>query len=181
MNNPAEKLVATAQTSMAGAQELATKAQATAEKLVELNLSTAKTALSDTMEHAQSLMGAKDPQAFAALQAGLAKPAAAKAMAYAQEFQKIVADASAEFNKAAQANMENVQKGFAELMGSANNTAPAGTESAMAFFTNALTASQNAFATAQTTAKQAVEAAQANFSTMTAQAVDAVKKASKPS
>ena len=179
MNNPAEKLVATAKASLAATQELATKAQAATEKLVDLNMSAAKTAVADSFEHAQSVMGAKDPQAFAALQAGLAKPAAAKATAYAEEFQKIVAGASADFTKAAQANMEDIQRGFAALMGSANYTAPAGTESAMAFFTNAMTASQNAFATAQTAAKQAVEVAQANFTTVTAQAVDVVKKASK--
>jgi hypothetical protein len=42
--------------------------------------------------------------------------------------------ANAEFTKAAQANMDDVQKGFAALMASATNPAPAGTESAMAFF-----------------------------------------------
>jgi hypothetical protein len=42
-----------------------------------------------------------------------------------------------------------------------------------------MTASQNAFASAQTSAKQAVEAAQANLAAVTTQTVEAVKKASK--
>jgi hypothetical protein len=42
-----------------------------------------------------------------------------------------------------------------------------------------MTASQNAFKTAQTSAQQAVEAAQANFTAVSKQATDAVKKATK--
>jgi hypothetical protein len=49
----------------------------------------------------------------------------------------------------------------------------------MAFFNQAMTASQNAFKTAQTSAQQAVEAAQANFTAVSKQATDAVKKATK--
>jgi phasin family protein len=142
-------------------------------------MSASKAALSDSLEHSKALMGAKDPQSLASLQAGLAKPLADKSAAYAQDFQKIVAGASAEFTKAAQANLADVQKNFATLMETATKNAPAGTESAMAFFNNAMSSSQNAFASAQTSAKQAVEAAQANFSTVTAQAVEAVKKATK--
>ncbi len=179
MNNTAEKFAATTKVTLEAAQALATKAQASVEKLVDLNMSTSKAALSESFEHAQAVMGAKDPQALAAVQAGLAKPLAEKSTAYVQEFQKIVAGASAEFTKAAQANMADVQKGFTTLMESATQNAPAGTESAVAFFNQAMSASQNAFKTAQTSAQQAVDAAQSNFSAVTKQAVDAVKKATK--
>ena len=127
MTNASEKLVATAKAGLTATQELATKAQAATQKLVDLNMSTAKATLSDSLDHAKAVMAAKDPQALAALQAGLAQPAAAKATAYAEEFQKIVAGANAEFTKAGQANMDDVQKGYAALMASATNPAPAGT------------------------------------------------------
>jgi phasin family protein len=179
MNNPTENLVATAKVALEAAQAVATKAQASVEKLVDLNLAASKAAVSESFENVQALLGAKDPQALGALAAGLAKPLGEKSAAYAQEFQKIVADASAEFTKTAQSNMADVQKGFATLMGSATNNAPAGTESAMAFFNQAMTASQNAFKTAQSSAQQAVEAAQANFTAASKQATDAVKKATK--
>jgi phasin family protein len=179
MNNPTENLVATAKVALEAAQAVATKAQASVEKLVDLNLAASKAAVSESFETAQALMSAKDPQALGALAAGLVKPLGEKTVAYAQEFQKVVADASAEFTKTAQSNMADVQKGFATLMGSATNNAPAGTESAMAFFNQAMTASQNAFKTAQTSAQQAVEAAQANFTAVSKQATDAVKKATK--
>ena len=179
MNKSAEKFAATSKANLEAAQALATKAQAGVEKLVDLNLAASKAAVSESFEHAQAVLGAKDPQALAALQASMAKPLAEKTTAYVQQFQKIVASASAEFTSAAQANMADVQKGFATLMESATKGAPAGSESAMAFFNQAMSASQNAFKTAQASAQQAVDTAQTNFTAATKQTVDAVKKATK--
>lgn len=179
MNNTVEKMTATSKVALEAAQVLATKAQASAEKLVDLNMAASKAAVSESFENAHAVLGAKDPQALAALASGLAKPLAEKSAAYAQEFKKIVEDASADFTKTAQVNLADVQKGFATLMESATKNAPAGTESAVAFFNQAMTAGQNAFKTAQTTAQQAVDAAQANFTAASKQATDAVKKATK--
>lgn len=179
MTNPTEKFVTTAKVALEAAQALTTKAQASVEKLVDLNLAASKAAVSESFENAQALLAAKDPQALGTLVAGLAKPLGEKSAAYAQEFQKIVADASTEFAKTAQANVADVQKGFTTLMSSVTSNAPAGTESAMAFFNQAMTAGQNAFQTVQTSAKQAVETAQANFTVVSEQATDAVKKATK--
>ena len=179
MTNPTEKFVTTAKVALEAAQALTTKAQASVEKLVDLNLAASKAAVSESFENAQALLAAKDPQALGTLVAGLAKPLGEKSAAYAQEFQKIVADASTEFAKTAQANVADVQKGFTTLMSSVTSNAPAGTESAMAFFNQAMTAGQNAFQTVQTSAKQAVETAQANFTVVSKQATDAVKKATK--
>jgi phasin family protein len=152
MNKSAEKFAATSKANLEAAQALAAKAQAGVEKLVDLNMATSKAAMSESFEHAKAVLGAKDPQTLAALQAAMAKPLAEKTSAYAQEFQKIVAGASAEFTTAAQANMADVQKGFASLMESATQGAPAGSESAMAFFNQAMSASQNAFKKATKTA-----------------------------
>jgi phasin family protein len=179
MNNIAEKFAATGKVNLDAAQALATKAHASVEKLVDLNMATAKTALSDSIENTKAVLGAKDPQAFAALASDLSKPLAEKSTAYVQEFQKIVAGASEEFTKAAQASMADVQKGFTILLENATKNAPAGTESAVAFFNQAMSASQNAFKTAQTSAQQAIEAAQSNFTAVSKQATDAVKKAGK--
>ncbi|MBK9440590.1 MAG: phasin family protein [Comamonadaceae bacterium] len=179
MNQTAEKLAATAKENLEALQTLASKAQADAAKLVELNLETSKAVLAESFAHAKALLSAKDPQALAALQAGLAKPMADKAVAYAQQVQAILSGAGASFAKTAEANMAEAQKGFASLMENATKNAPAGTESVVAFFNNAMSAGQNALKTAQDTAKQAVETAQSNFNAATAQTVEAVKKATK--
>jgi hypothetical protein len=49
----------------------------------------------------------------------------------------------------------------------------------VAFFNQAMTAGQNAFKTAQTSAQQAIETAQLNFTTVSKQATEVVKKATK--
>lgn len=179
MKNTAENFAATSKVNLDAAQEFASQAQAGVEKLVNLNMTASKAALSDSFENVKAAFGAKDPQALAAVASGLVKPLTEKSTAYAQEFQKIVAGASEEFTKAAQANMADVQKGFTTLMESSTKYAPAGTESAVAFFNQAMSTGQNALKTAQASAQQAIEAAQSNFTAVSKQAADAVKKASK--
>jgi phasin family protein len=179
MNKATEQLTATAKTNLEAAQALATKAQAYVEKLVDLNLAASKAVLSESLEHAQAVLSAKDPQTLMQLQAGLVKPAGEKVAAYAQHLQKIVTDANAEFTKTAQANLAEVQKGFTSLIEGATKNAPAGTESATAFFNQALSASQAAFKTVQASTQQAIDTAQSNFAAATSQVVDAVKKSSK--
>ncbi len=179
MNSTVEKITASSKAALEAAQALAFKAQASTEKLVDLNMSTAKASLGESVEKAKAVLAAKDPQALATMTADMVKPLAEKSVAYAQEFQKIVAGAGEDFTKTAQANLADVQKGFATLMESATKNAPAGTESAVAFFNQAMTASQNAFKTAQTSAQQVVDAAQSNFTAVSKQATDAVKKATK--
>jgi len=179
MNKTVEQFTATAKENLATLQSFATKAQADAAKLVELNLATSKEVLAESFDAAKAMLDAKDPQALAALQAKLAKPLADKAAAYAQQVQTIVSGASADFTKTAQANLAEAQKGFATLMSSTTKNAPAGTESMVAFFNQAMNATQEAFKTAQNTAQQAIDAAQSNFTVVSKQATDAVKKASK--
>lgn len=179
MNQAAEKLVATAKDNLQTLQDIATKVQADAAKLVELNLATSQEVLAESFAHAKAVLSAKDPQALAALQTSLAKPLADKASAYAQQVQAIMTGAGATFTKTAEANLAEMQKGFASLMDGATKNAPTGTESVVALFANAMSTSQNALKTAQDAARQAVETAQANFTAATAQTVEAVKKATK--
>ncbi len=179
MNKSVEQFTATAKDNLTALQSLATKTQADAAKLVELNLATSKDVLAEALEQAKAMMAVKDPQELAALQASLAKPMADKAVAYAQQVQAIVSGASADFTKAAQANLAEAQKGFASLMAGTTQNAPAGTESMVAFFNNAMAASQDAFKTAQTATQQAIDAAQANMTAASKQAMDMVKKAGK--
>ena len=179
MNKTVEQFTATAKDNLTVLQGMAAKAQADAAKLVELNLATSKEVLAESFEAAKAMMDAKDPQALAALQANLAKPLADKAAAYAQQVQTIVSGASADFTKTAQANLAEAQKGFASLMASTTKNAPAGTESVAAFFNQAMEASQNAFKTAQSSAQQAIDAAQSNFTAITKQAADVVKQVGK--
>jgi phasin family protein len=164
MDKTGEQFTASAKENLVMLQTLTTKAHADAERLVELNLATSKHLMAESFEYAKAMMAAKDPQSLATLQAGLAKPMGDIATTYTQEFQKIMAGASTEFTKAAQASMVDVQKGFSSMLGSATKNTPSGTGTAFEFFNQAMAASQKAFQTAQASAQQAI---------------DTVKKASK--
>ena len=158
---------------------LTSKAFEGVEKLVELNLQVAKTSLAEAADNATAAMSVKDAQEFMALQAGLLQPAAEKAAAYSRHLYDIIAGASAEFTKSAEANMADSQKKVLALVDNAVKNAPAGTESAVALVKSAVAAANNAFESAQKAAKQAAEVAEANFTAMSAQAVNATKTATK--
>jgi phasin family protein len=181
MNTTAEQFTATNKANLEALEGFTSQAFAGVEKLVELNMATSKSLLSESFSHVQAVLGAKDVQELQALQAGLLKPLADKSAAYAQNVQTIVSDSSAEFTKAVEAKTAEAQKAFSGVVENLAKNAPAGSEPAVAAFKNALTAGQNAVETAQASVKQALEAAQSNFTTATTQASDAVKKATKSS
>jgi len=179
MNNTAEQFIATNKANLEALEGLTTQAFAGVEKLVELNLAAAKATLGDSFNHVQAVLAVKDAQELLALQSSLLKPLADKTAAYAQHVQTIVADSSAEFTKAVEAKTAEAQKAFGDVLENLTKNAPAGSETAVAAFKDVLSAGQNAFESAQTQGKKAVETAQSNFTAAATQTVDAVKKASK--
>ncbi|MDO8249830.1 MAG: phasin family protein [Rhodoferax sp.] len=179
MNNTAEQFIATNKANLQALEGFTTQAFAGVEKLVELNMAASKAALGESFTNVQAVLGAKDAKDLLALQSGLLKPLADKTAAYAQHVQTIVTGSGAEFTKAIEAKTAEAQKAFSGVLENLTKNAPAGSETAVAAFKNALTAGQNAFESAQTQAKKAVETAQSNFTAATTQAADAVKKAAK--
>ena len=179
MNNTAEQFITTNKANLQALQGFATQAFAGVEKLVELNLAASKAALGETFSHVQATLGAKDAQEFLTLQTSMFKPLADKTTAYAQHVQAIVTGSGAEFTKAVEAKTAEAQKAFGGVLENLTKNAPAGSETAVAAFKNAMTAGQNAFESAQTQAKKAIESAQSNFAAAATQATDAVKKATK--
>ena len=179
MNNTAEQFIATNKANAQALEGLASQAHASIEKLVELNMTASKALLGESFSHVQAVLGAKDAQEFLALQSGVLKPLAEKSVAYFQHVQTILADSSAEFTKVVEAKTAEAQKAFSGVVENLAKNAPAGTESAVAAFKSALTAGQSAVESAQASAKKTVEAAQSQFTAVSTQAVDAVKKATR--
>ena len=178
MNQAAEQFLASATTAVTDLNAMASTAMAGFEKLVELNLATAKSALADTAEQMQAGFAAKAPQDMAAM-ASLAQPMADKAAAYGRAVAGIVTETGAAISKAAESKFADVQAQAVASIEAAMKNAPAGSESAVAAFKNALTTGQTALATVQAQAKQAVETAGKSFATATEMAVKAGKTAVK--
>lgn len=158
-----EQFIASAKTAMADLNTMAVTALAGFEKLVELNMSTAKAAMADTAEQMQAGFAVKAPQDMAAL----AQPMADKAAAYGRAVAGIVTETGTALSKAAEGKFADVQAQAVATIEAAMKNAPAGSESAVAAFKNAMTTSQTAMETMQAQAKQAVATATKGFAAAT--------------
>lgn len=158
---------------------LTTKAFEGVEKLVELNLTASKAALSEAATHTQSVLSVKDAQELMALQSGLLQPLTEKTAAFSRHLYDIAAGTGAEFGKAFEGQATDAQKKFMDLVDNAAKNAPAGSETAVAVMQSAMSAANNAIESIQKAAKQATDAAEANFNAVAATAVNAAKPAAK--
>lgn len=158
---------------------LTTKAFEGVEKLVDLNLTASKAALSEVSNHTQAVLSVKDAQELLALQSGLFQPLAEKTAAYSRHLYDIATGSSAEFNKAVEVQAAEAQKKFLSLVDNAAKNAPAGSETAVAVMQSAVAAANNALESVQKAVKQATEVAEANYNAVAATAVNAGKTAAK--
>ena len=175
-----EQIVAANKANLETLFGLTNKAFEGVEKLVELNLQVAKTALGEAAENTQALLAVKDAQELLALQASLLQPSAEKAAAYSRHLYDIAASTSAEVTKTAESQFADIQAKFMSAVDSAVKNAPAGTENAVTLVKSAITAANNAYESVHKAAKQAADIAEANFNAVTNTAVKASQAAVKP-
>lgn len=154
---------------------LTNKAFEGVEKLVELNMQVAKTAMNEAAEATMAALSVKDAQELLALQASLLQPSAEKAAAYSRHIYDIFATTNAELTAAAEAQVADAQKKVLASVDTAVKNAPAGTENAVALVKSAVAAANNAFESVHKAAKQAAEVAESNFQAMTTTAVKAAQ------
>lgn len=174
-----EQLVASHKSNIETLFGLTTKAFEGVEKLVELNVTASKAALTEAAEHTQSFLSVKDAQELMALQAGLFQPLAEKTAAYSRHLYDIASGTGAEFGKAFEAQTADAQKKFLAVVDNAAKNAPAGSETAVAVFKSAVAAGNNALESVQKAVKQATDVAEANFNAVASTAVNATKTATK--
>ncbi len=179
MNYTAEQYTATNQANFQALETFASQAFAGVEKLVELNMQASKAMLNESFNHVQAVLAAKDPQELLSLHANLLKPLADKSAAYAQHVQSIISESGADLAKVVEAKTAQAQQSFAGVVETLAKNAPAGTETAVAAFKNALTAGQDAVDSAQSSAKKAAATVQSNFAAANSQITDAVVKATR--
>jgi phasin family protein len=158
---------------------LSSKAFAGVEKLVELNLTASKAALSEAAQNTQAALSVKDAQELLALQASVLQPLAEKSMAYSRHLYDIASGTSAEFTSAFEAQTAAAQKQYASFVDNIAKNAPAGSESAVAVMKSAVAAAGNAYDAVQKAVKQASELAEQNIAAVSQTAVATTKAAAK--
>jgi len=154
---------------------LAGKAFEGAEKLIGLNISAIKTAMTEAEQTTQAALSVKDGQELIALQQSVLQPVGAKIAAYSRSVYEIAAATGAEVTRVAEAQSADAQAKFLAVVDTAVKNAPAGTENAVALVKSAVAAANNAIETVQKASKQAAEVADANFQAMSSTAVRATK------
>ncbi|GAD24841.1 phasin family protein [Acidovorax sp. MR-S7] len=156
---------------------LTNKAFEGVEKLVELNVTASRAALSEVSSHTQAVLSAKDAQELLSLQANLFQPLAEKTLAYSRHLYEIASGTGAEFGKAFEAQAAEAQRTFGNLVDTAAKNAPAGSETTVAVFKSAVSAANNALESVQKAVKQASDVAEANFNAVASSAANAAKTA----
>ena len=149
------------------------------EKLIELNMQVARTAMDEAAVNAKAVLSVKDAQELMALQTSMLQPAAEKAAAYSRYVYEIAASTGAEVTRVAEATSADAQAKFMAVVDTAVKNAPAGTENAVALVKSAVAAANNAFESVQKAAKQAAEVADTNFQAMSSTAVRATHAATR--
>ena len=175
----AEQVLAAQKANIETLLGLTTKAFEGVEKLVELNLQVAKTAMTEAADTTKAALSVKDAQELLALQAQLLQPSAEKAAAYGRHVYDIAAATNAEVTKVAEAQVADAQKKLLAMVDTAVKNAPAGSENAVSLVKSAVAAANNAFESVQKAAKQAADVAEANFTAVTNTAVKATQTATK--
>jgi phasin family protein len=174
-----EQIAATNKANLDNLFGLSNKAFAGVEKLVELNLTAGRAALAESAAHAQAVMAVKDAQELIALQTSFIQPLAEKSAAYSRHVYDIAQGTGAEFTKGLEGKAAEGQQAVQAYIESALKNAPAGSEQAVAFFQQAVTASNTAVESVQKAVKQASDLAESQLKTVAETAVKATKNAAK--
>ena len=147
------------------------------EKLVALNITTAKAAIEDSSATARQLLAVKDPQEFFSAAAAQTQPNAEKAIAYGRQLASIAADTSAEFSKAAEGRFAEVNRKVISLVDEVTKNAPAGSETYVSAIKTVISNANAGYEQFSKTAKQAREAMETNVNAAVSQFTSAASKA----
>ena len=169
----AEQIVAAHKANLETFFGLTHKAFEGVEKLLELNIQAAKTAVGEAAEATRAALAIKDPQELLALQTSFLQPATEKIVAYSRHVYDIAAATNASITKVVEETTAESQRKVMSVIETAVKNAPAGTENAVALVKSAVAAANNAYETVHKAAKQASEVTEANFQALTATAVKA--------
>jgi phasin family protein len=173
MYNPTEQFAELNKSNVEQATRLAAIALENTEKLVKLNLATARQAWAEGVENAQAVASVKDVQDLFTLRAKLAEYGVQQALAYSRNLYDLASQAQADYAAASEEVWSNYTKGMATWVEKATKSAPAGSDVAVNAFKSTVAATTAAFDQFQKATKQVVNLADASVRAAAAQAAKA--------
>jgi phasin family protein len=171
----ADEITAVRKAQLSTWHDLAGKALVTLEKVAELNMQAIKTSLAENARHASALLGAKDANELTKLHSDALEPLAEKAASYNRHLYEIASGMGTEFSVVAESHFADVQKQFVAIVEAAIKDAPQGSEPVVAVVQSALSTVNAAMDSVHKAVKKAADAAHANMSALTDDAVKVSK------
>jgi phasin family protein len=150
-----------------------------AERIIELQLKAAKSALAEGLQNARALTGVRDLDQLSALKDTVVQPSLEKATAYAKEVYDVAAETQADLTKLVEEQFSEFNKQVVAALDQLVKTAPAGSEVGIAAMKSTLAAVNSGFDNLTKVAKQFGEATQSNIEVVANQTIEAAKKAKK--
>ena len=147
------------------------------EKIIDLNLTAAKSSLEESNAAMKQLLTIKDPKEWISASAAQAQPNAEKALAYGRHLASIASGVQAEYSKAAEAQITEASRKMLELVEEITKNAPAGSENAVAMLKSAIGNASAGYEQFTKTTKQAVETIESNMNTAVSQFTQPAAKA----
>ncbi len=172
-----EQIAATNKAGVDAFISLANTQFAALERLSTLNFNATKSAFEDSVNYAKAILGAKDPQELASLNATAAQPVLEKAIAYSRSVYEVTSQSQGELTKLVEAQAVEFNKNLVSSLDKFARNAPAGSDVAVAAVKSALAAANSAYDSLTRVAKQATDFAETNFAAASSAAKEAKKKA----
>jgi phasin family protein len=171
-----EQLLALNKANLEAAVRIAGIALEGTERMLELQLKTAKSVFADGVQQAKALAEVKDIQEFARFKNTLAQPTLEKATSYAKSIYDVATATQSEIGKLVEEQVSAFNKQVVTGLDKIVKSAPAGSEVAVAAVKSAISAVNAAYDNLSKSAKQYADMTQANVEAATTQVVHASKK-----
>jgi phasin family protein len=147
------------------------------EKLVRLNLDTAKTTLADWYQRVQDGLAKKDSREVTGLQDALALRSAEKVLTYERQVAEIASSTQTQLAEVVNARYQEVSRQVQSFVENLAQNAPVGSEAVIVFLKQAITLANTTQESVQKATKQAVEVAQSNLEAATKAASEVTETA----
>lgn len=147
------------------------------ERLALLNLAASRSVFEASISNMNALFGAKDIHSLISLQKDLATPSVEKGMEYSRNVIAIANETKDKIAKEVEAKVSETKTKVSGLVEKALESAPAGSEAAVAAVKTAIKTANEAYEGLNKAAKQAAEVAEASVAAVADVTMKAAKKA----
>lgn len=176
MNQAPEQLIALNKANMETAIRFAGIALEGTERMFELQLRAAKSALADGAEHIRALSQVKDAKQLSLVRPELAQPSIEKATSYVKSMCDVAVETTTQMNKLVEEQVAEFSKNVAAGVEQMVKNAPAGSQAAVAAMQDTFNQANTAYGNMSKAAKQMASSAQATVESDTLEVVQNSKK-----